>query len=109
MGGDICPGQRERHMGHLYCLHSDRNLHTHLDQIDVSNGLAWSSDGSTVYYIDSTPRHVYAFDWDGSKGTISKSTFLQGLTWSPPFVLLSVLETHLSFEQLEAFASWTFY
>ena len=44
-----------------------------LDQLDgdltLSNGLAWSPDGSVLYSIDTVPRMLYARDYDATTGT----------------------------------------
>lgn len=42
-----------------------------LDGVTISNGLCWSADGSTLYYIDTPTRRVDAFDYDVHTGTIS--------------------------------------
>lgn len=57
--------------GHLYCLHADLSVHHHLDTITISNGLAWSLDQQTMYFIDSPTQHVVAFDFDVAAGTLS--------------------------------------
>jgi sugar lactone lactonase YvrE len=41
-----------------------------LDGIRISNGLAWSPDLSTLYYIDTPTRQVKAFDYDLSSGRL---------------------------------------
>jgi len=41
-----------------------------LDGITISNGLAWSPDYRTFYYIDTPTREVKAFDYDLSAGLI---------------------------------------
>lgn len=42
-----------------------------LDGVTVSNGMAWTSDAKTMYYIDSPLRRVDAFDYNSTEGTIS--------------------------------------
>lgn len=42
-----------------------------LDGIRISNGLAWSPDYKTFYYIDTPTREVTAFDYDLSNGQIA--------------------------------------
>jgi sugar lactone lactonase YvrE len=42
-----------------------------LENIRISNGLAWSPDHKTFYYIDTPTREVKAFDYDVSTGQIA--------------------------------------
>lgn len=42
-----------------------------LDGIRISNGLAWSPDHKTFYYIDTPTREVKAFDYDAAGGQIA--------------------------------------
>ena len=42
-----------------------------LTDLTISNGLGWSTDGGTMYFVDSGPQIIYAFDFDGDDGTIS--------------------------------------
>lgn len=42
-----------------------------LNNIRISNGLAWSPDHKTFYYIDTPTREVKAFDYDVSTGQIA--------------------------------------
>ena len=44
-----------------------------LDGIRISNGLAWSVDHKTFYYIDTPTREVKAFDYDLETGRIENS------------------------------------
>ena len=62
----------EKEQGSLYCIDTDGTIKKHLDKVSISNGLAWSADNKTMYYIDSIPRCVYAFDYDIDTGTPSK-------------------------------------
>ncbi len=40
--------------------------------ITVSNGLAFSPDGRTMYWSDTASHRVFAFDFDGADGTLSR-------------------------------------
>jgi len=42
-----------------------------LDGVTISNGLAWSVDHKTFYYIDTPTREVKAFDYDLATGQIA--------------------------------------
>ena len=48
----------------LYRLDPDLTVHDAFGQVTTSNGIAWSADGTTVYYIDTPRREVLAFDYD---------------------------------------------
>lgn len=56
----------------LYRLDADHSLHRVVDGITVSNGLAWSPDGRTMYHADTPALTVRAFDFDASTGTPSR-------------------------------------
>ncbi|XP_038057161.1 regucalcin-like [Patiria miniata] len=57
--------------GSLYCLDVDRSVTKHIDGVDISNGLCWSHDNKTMYYIDSLSHKVDAFDYCLDTGTPS--------------------------------------
>ncbi len=54
-----------------------------LDQITISNGLAWSPDYKTLYYIDTPTRQVRAFDYDLATGQIANSRVAISLGETP--------------------------
>ncbi len=43
-----------------------------LDSVSTSNGIVWSADKKTMYYIDTPTGAVRAFDYDNASGNISK-------------------------------------
>jgi len=77
MGHEPEPAVVEPQMGSLYSMGRDHVVKNRRDKVDLSNGLAWTSDNRTMYFIDSVPRKVYAFDFDLDTGNICKS-----LLWS---------------------------
>ena len=66
MGVEIVAGA-----GALYRLDPDHSCHTILTGVTVSNGLVWTADGGTMYYIDSPTRTVVAYRYDAASGTLS--------------------------------------
>lgn len=57
--------------GALYRLDQSGRTETVVDGLTISNGLGWSPDGRTMYLVDSGPRTISAFAFDGERGTIS--------------------------------------
>ena len=48
------------------------------DPVSMSNGLAWSPDGCTMYHADTEPKTIWAYDYDLDTGTPSnKRVFAQ--------------------------------
>lgn len=62
--------EENRELGTLYCLDGKLNLEEKVKNVKISNGLAWSLDNQTMYYIDSPTREVLAFDYDLENGEI---------------------------------------
>jgi sugar lactone lactonase YvrE len=57
--------------GALYRLDRTGRTELVLAGLTIANGLGWSPDGNTMYLVDSGPRLVHAFAFDGARGTIS--------------------------------------
>ena len=57
--------------GALYRLDPDGRASLMLDGVTISNGLAWSLDGLTMYYIDTPTRRIDAFSFSPGTGEIS--------------------------------------
>ncbi len=48
----------------LYRLDPDLTVHEAFGPVTNSNGIAWSADGRTAYYIDTPRKEVLAFDYE---------------------------------------------
>jgi sugar lactone lactonase YvrE len=57
--------------GSLFCLNTDGSCSRKLTGVKVSNGLAWTKDGKTMYYIDTPLRRIDAFDFNMETGDLS--------------------------------------
>jgi sugar lactone lactonase YvrE len=55
--------------GSLYSFNGQQ-LTQLFDGVRISNGLAWSPDHKTFYYIDTPTRNIQAFDYDAATGQI---------------------------------------
>lgn len=62
----------------LYRLDPDLTLHEAFCPVTNSNGIAWSADGKTVYYIDTPRREVLAFDYEDGHLRNLRSAFSTG-------------------------------
>jgi len=60
----------EHAQGALYSLSTKGNVSLLVDKASISNGLAWSADHRTMYYIDTPTLEVVSFDYDVAQGTI---------------------------------------
>lgn len=66
MAYDLTPGTSS-----VYQLGPDLTVTRLLDGVTISNGLAWTPDGATLYYIDSPTQGVDAFDYDAETGRLA--------------------------------------
>lgn len=57
--------------GSLFRVSSDLKSSLQISSTSVSNGMAWTGDNKTFYYIDSPTFEIRAFDFDLKNGSIS--------------------------------------
>jgi sugar lactone lactonase YvrE len=63
--------------GSLYRFQESTGVEMMKDHVTVSNGLGWSPDRRTMYYVDSGPRTIHAFDVDESGEISHQRPFVQ--------------------------------
>jgi len=64
----------------LYCIDKDFNLSERISGVSISNGIAWSIDGSLMYYIDTPTGEVVQFDYNLENGTIANKKLIIKIT-----------------------------
>lgn len=67
--GTIC--LKKRPEAALYCLGTDLKVVKKFAPVTNSNGIVWSRNGQTMFYIDTPSKKVRAFDFDVVSGSIS--------------------------------------
>jgi len=60
----------------LYRLDPDGGVHRVVDGLIVSNGLAWSADGRTMFHSDSKGTVIWAYDYDPEHGMVANRRVL---------------------------------
>ncbi len=65
------PIAEDKSSGSLYFLDTSLNVQKKEINIGVSNGLAWSLDHKTMYFIDSPTRQVVGYDYDKESGKLA--------------------------------------
>jgi sugar lactone lactonase YvrE len=56
--------------GTLYRLDPDLSVHRMVAPVTISNGIDWSPDARTMYYVDTPTRRIDAFDYHLASGDI---------------------------------------
>lgn len=64
------------HAGTLYCLDTDGIVSIKERDVTISNGIVWSTDHKTMYYVDSPTGVIYAYDYDKDTGDISNQNIV---------------------------------
>jgi sugar lactone lactonase YvrE len=54
----------------LYRMDADLSVHRMVTNVTISNGIGWSPDNRTMYYVDSLRYVIYAYDFNLASGQI---------------------------------------
>lgn len=60
--------------GNLYRVDSEFNTTLQIPGTTISNGMAWSADKKSFYYIDSDAHEVYTYEFDASTSSITNKS-----------------------------------
>lgn len=66
----------EEGAGSLYCLHPDLRIERKLEQVTISNGLAWNEKTDTFFFIDTPTHEIISFSFDQQAGKISNRSLV---------------------------------
>lgn len=60
--------------GGLFHIHRDFENHRITSGTECSNGLGWTTDGRALYWVDSTSRKTWKFEFDPQTGELGQQT-----------------------------------
>lgn len=78
--GAMDNGTDKKPISSLYRVSADGTVERKVDGIVISNGLAWSADGATMFYCDSRGRWLDRWNFDPATGAISDRVRLHHFT-----------------------------
>lgn len=64
----------EKGTGNLYMVDQQLNVKKQIENVSISNGLCWSLDQRSFYYIDTPTMEVVCYDYDNQTGEITNKT-----------------------------------
>jgi len=63
----------------LYCMDQHQHIVQVLDGLTISNGIVWSADRKTMYFVDTPTQQVQAFAYDDATGRIGQGRVVIGV------------------------------
>jgi len=63
--------KEEKDVGWVYSLDQDYKVHKLFGPVSISNGMAWTKDTKTFYYVDTPQMRLDAFDFDVKTSKLS--------------------------------------
>ncbi|MFT4156177.1 SMP-30/gluconolactonase/LRE family protein [Parafilimonas sp.] len=75
----------EENKGNFYMVDTDLSIHKKIENVSISNGLAWNTDNTILYYINTPINYVFAFDFNMETGEINNQRVVVDLTHEKGF------------------------
>ena len=63
--------QQEKGKAQLFNITKDGVVSTKIDSVTISNGIVWTKNKKTMYYIDTPTSQIKAYDYNNASGDIS--------------------------------------
>jgi sugar lactone lactonase YvrE len=74
----------EPRAGALFTVNGDFQMSHVIDNVTISNGLAWDTATSSMYYIDTASGQIDRFDWHADTGSLRGRTPIAAITGGVP-------------------------
>lgn len=104
-------GEFPPNKGSFFSVNNDLVLKKQVTPVTISNGIAWSLNDDTLYYIDSTTRKVVGFDYNPQTGEICKKSmiyFVRYISMANKFIYSIKLDLQLIREPFSTLKKITF-
>jgi len=72
--GTMSVDESKKNQGSVFVVKADGTFTPVFSNVSISNGMAWSMDDTTFYYIDTPTQEVVQFDHDKATATLSNRT-----------------------------------
>jgi sugar lactone lactonase YvrE len=70
----------EDNKGNLFVVETDLSVKKKIENVSISNGIAWNRDKTIMYYINTPTNYVFAFDYNIENGEINNQRVALDLT-----------------------------
>lgn len=70
----------EENKGSLYVMETDLFIKKKIENVSISNGMAWNADNNIMYYINTPTNYIFAFDYTIETGEINNQRVCIDLT-----------------------------
>ncbi|MBV9963204.1 MAG: SMP-30/gluconolactonase/LRE family protein [Parafilimonas sp.] len=72
--------KEEANKGNLYVLETNLSVKKKIENVTISNGIAWNADNTVMYYINTPTKYIFAFDFNIETGEINNQRVVIDLT-----------------------------
>lgn len=70
----------EENKGNLYVMETDLSVKKKIENVTISNGIAFNADNTIMYYINTPTNYIFGFDYNIENGDINNQRVVIDLT-----------------------------